>query len=223
MAADWDKVADTYSDAVATVLPLRRFVLVGVGMLEAASIRHQNYDSVALSMAMHPLKSLSTEAGRLFDTATVADVCLALGLAVAAWALSVTVLKALFRIASGAVDLHARMRKVMGGEAGNLAIKSLDDLDKLTKFVDSALAGARKKLKSIYAAAELCAGIAVAAFVGAYWGNILDVLIGLGAFVVMIGLHIIGLQVFLSRYMGPALLQARYLGQPLPEPGSASD
>lgn len=221
--ADWDTVADTYSDAVAAVLPLRRIALVGIGMLEAYSIRDQAYKSVTETMVMHPLKSLTAEDDGLFVDATVADICISLGLVIAACFVSSLMLKVIFSMAARAVDLKERMKAVTQSAAGNMAVRSIDDLEKLSKFVEGALGGVRKKLRSVNAAAEFCAGVSVAAFVGAHWGNILDVLIGALALVLVLALHIQGVKVFLSRYMGPALLQARYLGQPFPEPGDAAD
>ncbi len=219
--ADWDTVADTYSEAIATALPLRRIVLVGIGMLEAASVRDQSYKSVSQTMAMQPLKSLTAESDGLFKNADVADVALAIALVVAACVLSNLVLKAVFVLAAKAVDLDARMKESTKSASGNLAVKSIDDLKKLAKFVETALKGPRRKLQSIAAAAELSAGVSVAALVGAHWGNALDVLIGAAALVLVFVLHVLGTRVFLSKYMGPALLQARYLGQPLPEAADA--
>lgn len=217
---DWDSLADTYADAVKSAFPLHRLVLVVLGLLGSIAAQHLTHKSVVETIVRLPLDSIRLGEGGFLQRGMVADLVIGFLLALCAWVISGGLVRLVYALASRSIDLQSRMRATTAGiERDGKA--PLDEVKMLSEFIDSALELPRKRLRSINAGGELAAGIACAGFVAAFWGNALDAAVGAIAMAAAVVYHVVGTRVFLSEYLGPALLKSSLMGKELPSPRDA--
>lgn len=212
---DWSTVSETYADAVKSVFPAERFVLAAIGVIGTVTIRAQEYKSVVESILRQPIKDISLSEGSLLARLSLGDFVIAMLLVLAAVLVSYMAKRFVFHLAARSTSLDARM-SAFAGTVGTAGGKTADELKSILDLTDRVLSAPRKKLRSLHAAAELSAGLAVGGFVAAVWGNSLDVAIGCMATISLLTLHVLGTRSFLAQYLGPALFRASVLKQPMP-------
>jgi len=215
----WDSIGTTYVEAATTALPLHRAVLFLAGFVGSVVVHKQTHLSIFESIANLPLASFTSLSSGPLGEATLADVMVASAVIVGSWIYSRTSLRLIFSLASRSTDLMNRVT-VAQAQAPVSPLQPVEERQKAVELVESSLIETRTRLKSMSAVAEMVGGLGVSALVAGYWGNALDLTLGVllssGAFL----LHISTVRLFLSEYFGPALFKARLQGKQPPSPTS---
>lgn len=212
---DWSDVSDTYADAVRSVFPAERLAIAALGVLGTVAVRSQQYKSVVESILRQPIASVNMSPGSPFASLSMADVAIALALVGAAVLVSYLAKRFVFHLAARSTSLESRMNSFARGLAARDRV-SLDQVKSVLDITDRVLVNPKRRLRSLHAAAELSAGLAVGALVASTWGNVLDVAVGAVSAAAVLGIHVMATRTFLAQYLGPSLFRAAVLGQPLP-------
>jgi hypothetical protein len=120
-------------------------------------------------------------------------------------------------LAARSTDLWERMRISRASQHNN-QLQSFSERQTALEFIDKSLSEPRARLRSLCAVAELLGGLGVGCLIAAFWGNILDGILGAAISSVAIGLQVSAVQLFIADYLGPAMLKAKLQGRKPPEP-----
>lgn len=215
----WESVGTTYIEAATSAMPLHRALVFAVGLGGSVAVREQTHLSIFETLARIPLSDMTSLATGPLSKAVFADVLLGIALVVGGWVFSRLMLRAVFALAARSTNLWERAR----ASAARSPIdpeQPLADRQAALELIDKSLDEPRARLRSRGAAAELTASLGLGCLLAAYWGNALDGILGVALTVVAVGLQVSSVRLFLSDYLGPAMLKARVLGKKPPLPTS---
>lgn len=216
----WDSIGSTYVEAATSALPLHRAVVFTAGLGGSITVRQQpTHLSIFETLARIPLSELISLSTGPFSKAVFADVLFGIALVTSGWIFSRLVLWAVFSLAARSTNLWKRARASAEQTPINPE-QSLADRQAALELIDKSLSEPRSRLRSRAASAELLAGLGLGCLLAAYWGNILDGLLGTVLIVLSIGLQVSSVKLFLTDYLGPAMLKARLQGRKPPNPTS---
>ena len=93
---------------------------------------------------------------------------------------------------------------------------SIEDRKTALELVESGLAEPRARLRALTGINELLVGIGAVCTVAAFWGNVLDGVVGAVALAGAVGSHLFAIYIFLTDYYGAALAKAHLQGKSTP-------
>ena len=213
----WDSIGTTYVEAATSKLPLHRVVVFAVGFVGSVSVHHQTHISIFETIARIRVSELTSLSSGLIGKAVLADVLLGSSLVLIGWIFTRLVLRTIFSLAAALTDLWERMQ-ISAPSPHIHSLQSLSELQTALEIIDKLLSEPRARLRSLCAAAELLGGLGVGCLVAAFWGNILDGILGAAISIVAIGLQVSAVQLFIGDYLGLAMLKAKLQGRKAPEP-----
>ena len=208
----WDSIGSTYIEAVTSALPLHRSIVFIAGFGGSVTVRQQTHLSIFETMAQIPLSELVSLSIGLFSKAVFADVLFGVALMARGWILSRVLLWTVFSLAARSTDLWERAR-VSAMQTPIDPQQPLADRQSALELIEKSLSEPRARLRSRGAAAELIGGLGLGYLIAAYWGNIIDGLLGTVLVLISAGLQVGSVQLFLAEYLGPAMLKARLQGR----------
>ncbi len=215
----WDSISTTYVEAATSALPLHRAVVFATGLGGSLAVRQQTHLSIFETVARIPLSELASLSAGPLGNAVFADVLFGIALVTSGWLFSRLVLWVVFTLAARSTNLWER------ASAAQTPIdpqQSLADRQAALDLIDKSLSEPRARLRARGAAAELLGGVGIGCLVGAYWGNVLDGLLGAVWLLVSIGLQVSSVRLFLADYLGPAMVKAQLQGRKPSGPSSVA-
>lgn len=213
----WDSIGTTYVEAATSTLPLHRVLVFTAGFVGSLAVHQQTHLSIFETIARIPLSDLTSLSNGPLGKAVFADVLLGIALAFLGWCFSRVVLRTTFALAARSTNLWERAR-TSTTNAPSDPHQSLSERQTALELIDKSLIEPRARLRSRCAAAELLGGLGIGCLIGAHWGNLLDVLLGTVMTVASVGLQVSAVQLFISDYLGPAMLKAKLQGRKPPDP-----
>ena len=216
----WEAVSSTYVAAATAALPLQRIVVFVVGFVGSLAVTSQTHLSVLETIAKIELSKLTSLTTGPLALASIGNVLIGLGLVVVAWALSRSLLWAVFALGAKSTDLWSRVSAAKSGKSDQPFMEPSERLAAVA-LLDASLLETRARLRAMSAFAELLCGLFAGCSIGFFWGNALDLAVGLCFFAAAFGLHIAAVRLFLAEYFGPALLRAQLQGRRHPTPLNA--
>lgn len=213
----WDSIGTTYVEAATSTLPLHRVVVFTAGFVGSLAVHQQTHLSIFETIARTPLTDLTSFSNGPLGKAEFSNVLLGVALAFLGWCFSRLVLRATFALAARSTNLWERARTSIANAPGDLH-HSLSERQTALELIDKSLSEPRARLRSRCAVAELLGGLGIGCFIAAYWGNLLDSLIGTVMTCASIFLQVSAVQLFIADYLGPAMLKAKLQGRRPPDP-----
>ncbi len=213
----WDSIGTTYVEAATSTLPLHRAAVFAVGFVCSVSVNQQTHLSIIETIASIPVSELTSFSNGLLGKAVLADVLIGISLTLIGWIFSRLVLRTIFALAARSTDLWERMQ-ISGTTPHIHPLQSLSERQTALEFIDRSLSEPRARLRSLCATAELLGGLGVGCLIAAFWGNILDGILGVAICSIAVGLQVSAVQFFIADYLGPAMLKAKLQGRKAPEP-----
>lgn len=213
----WDSIGTTYVEAATSTLPLHRVAVFAVGFVSSVSVNQQTHLSIFETIVSIPVTELTSLSNGLLGKAVLADVLFGISLSLFGWIFSRLVLRTIFALAARSTDLWERMQR-SGAALHTHPLQSLSERQTALEFIEKSLSEPRARLRSLCAAAELLGGLGVGFLIAAFWGNIIDGILGVAICIVAIGLQVSAVQLFIADYLGPAILKAKLQGRKHPEP-----
>jgi hypothetical protein len=208
----WDSISSTYVEAATSALPLHRAVIFVAGFGGSLAVRQQTHLSIFETVARIPLSELISLSTGPFSKAVFADVLIGVALVTSSWIFSRLVLRTVFALAARSTNLWERAR-ISAAQAPIDPKQSLADRQAALELIDKSLDEPRARLRSRGSAAELIGGLGLGYLLASHWGNLLDGLLGAVLALVSISLQVGSVQLFLSDYLGPAMLKAQLQGR----------
>ena len=215
----WDSIGTTYVDAATTALPLHRAALFLAAFVGSVAVHKQTHLSIFESISNISLASFASLSSGALSGATLADVMTATAVCVGGWVYSRVALRSIFFMASRSTDLMTRIVAAQK-QAPLDPQQALHERQKAVALVESSLIETRTRLKAMGAAAEFVGGVGLAALTAFYWGNVLDLTVGVAFCFAAFTLQVSTVRLFLSEYFGPALFKAHLQGKQPPSPTS---
>lgn len=214
----WESFGSTYLEAASSALPLHRLLVVASGFIGSVAVANQTHLSVFETVASLSLLGLLDLKSGPFASATLANVFAGIGLAFIAWIGSRALLRAVFSAAAGLTKLHQRVAEVMAASKTK-STDPLSDRQAMVALIDSALEQPRAHIRALNAGMEFSLALALGLSASAWWGNLLDFSLAFAFLAVSVGLAFTSVKVFLSDYLGAAMLRAQLQGRRAPSPG----
>ncbi|MES2584319.1 MAG: hypothetical protein V4627_16465 [Pseudomonadota bacterium] len=210
----WEDIGSAYVEAATQALPLHRVAIFAAGFLISLVIQNQTHLSALESLAVVPLSELITFDKGLLSKATTGNILWAL----IATLVGITFSKGLLRLAYTLVD------RATGASATAASLDkswlyglSIEERNAAVELVESGLTEPRSRLRAYTSINELLVGIGFVCIAAAFWGNILDGVVGGLALVGALFSHMVSIHIFLTDYYGAALSKAHLQGKKIPD------
>lgn len=213
----WESFGSTYVEAATSTLPLHRLLIFAAGFLGSIALSNQTHLSIFESVARLNLSGLADLKSGPLSTASLANLFVGAGLVLVGLVAARILLWLVFAAASKATDLHKRA----SAARTTSMVKPSDpiaDRQAMVALIDSSLEQPRSQIRAINTAMELSLALAIGFIAVAWWGNRLDVAIGLTLLLASVVLGIVSVRLFLAEYFGPAMLRAQLQGRRTPSP-----
>lgn len=210
----WDSVSEAYGEAVKSALPLHRLLVAVIAILAIALLHVHEYKSIFESLARIEISMLKWGDGGILADSTLGDVFLSGAVVVSGWCFSRILLRLIFALAEGALNLKSVLAQQMA--AWPKPALDFSTVKAQIEFLDSTIEPTRKHIRALNTVAEFAAAIGLGFLVCFYWGNILDLLIAILAIAIACYFNYRAINLFLSSYIGPSLHKSSILGRKLP-------
>lgn len=210
----WDAISDAYGEAVKSALPLHRLVIAIFALLAIAVAPNHEYKSIIESIARTDLSELEWGQDGVFANVTFGDILLVFALVFTGWCFSRLLLRLIFGLAAGSVDLKLALTEAAA--AWPKPALDFETVKSQVEFLDFLIEPTKRQLRKLNAIAELFAAIGLGFLIVSYWGGALDSALGASSLLIAVLYHIKAVRIFLSGYIGPALHKSSILGRKLP-------
>lgn len=177
-------------------------------------IQNQTHLGALESLAVVPLAELITFDKGFLAKATVGNILWAL----LATSMGVGLSKGLLRLAYSLVDraTGATAQAATLDKSWLLGL-SIEERNSALELVESGLSEPRARLRALTGINELLVGIGAVFIAAAFWGNMLDGIVGGLALAGAICSHLVAIHIFLADYYGAALSKAHLQGKQIPD------
>lgn len=213
----WESFGSTYVEAASSALPLHRLLSVASGFIGSVAVANQTHLSIVESVSSISLSSLIELQSGPFAHATLANVFAGVGLAFIAWLGSRALLRAVFAVAARLTGHHKRVSEVMAASKAKLTVP-LVDRQAMVALIDSALTRPQAQIRALNAGMEFSLALALGFITAIPCGNFLDFSLAICIFAVSVYLAYTSVRLFLSDYLGAAMLRAQLQGRRAPDP-----
>jgi hypothetical protein len=213
----WESLGSSYLEAATKAFPLHRAVLFAVGFAFSAIALDHEYKSIFESLASLKLSEAISFDNGILSKSTVANFLWGLACSFAGLIISRLTLRFIFNFTNKIVPVRSKIEAAHIDSPFKNKAATLTEKKEIIEFIDSSLSETRAQLQQLNAAAELCAGLFISLVAASYWGNIID--LGLGIFFgsMLVGIQIRSLFIFLNDYIGGAIFRAQVLGKSPPD------
>jgi hypothetical protein len=211
----WESFGDNYVEAVATALPLQRAAVFLIGFVLSIFAVAHDYKSVTESIVRMPLDGLFNMNAGWLSGSTILNLAFGVFAAILAAFGSHLALRVVFLVAAKSVDYDKRIADSLRKNALE-NVNTIQERKEAIEFVEAAMEEPRSKLRKLNASAEALIGIGFALLISAYWGNILDTLLGGVVTLVAFLIHVRSVQIFLSETLALIMVKNQLLGKPAP-------
>ncbi len=215
----WESFGSTYLEAASAALPLHRLVLFAFGCVGSIAVKHQTHLSVLESLSYIRLGELIDFKSPLLKDATVANVLIGIGLALAGWIIARALIWLTFTLASKATNLSKNIPQPPAN-AANGVLAPPADRHQMVALIEASLEIPRVRLRAMNAFVELSGGMAAGCAIASIWGNAIDMVASIAFLLTAICIGIFAVTLFFNEYFGPALYIAQLQGKPPPTPVS---
>lgn len=213
----WEEIGSTYVESITNALPLHRLIIASSAVLGAIAISHQTHLSIAETIASIEVAQLADIKSTTIHHLKILDISFGILLPVLAWLTSYAATRFMFSLVERGANLKNRATAATE-KYSNIKAMNLKDRREEIEILDKSLEKTRVKLKKISSIGEVLCGFGLLFLISSYWGNVLDISLGLlslfGGFIS----SGVSLKFFFSDYYGTALFISQLQGKALPIP-----
>lgn len=212
-----ESVVETYVDAVVGALPAHRLLLFCAAFVGSVVSGEHAKVSVLTSLSRIRLQELFMLKTGILAKATLSDIVYAFSVVAVGWLASAMLLRLIFAVAARLINFKQRIRDVVS-EGKDYINTSLEDKQIAIAIIDTSLSGPRCRIQRMNTWAEVSACIAMGLCMASRRTEMRDLWTGTGFLFIALSIHVQGVRVFLSDYLGPALLMSQLQGKRPPTP-----
>lgn len=213
----WGGISSSYVESITSTLPLHRLVLFGVGFMAALAVANQTHLSIAETICKFRIGDLIDAQSALLKEATVSYVLIGLASPMFGWAIARALTKVAYSIAARGTDLKNRVADALERSRGSVSM-DLEERREEIEILERALERPRSNMKRLNSLCENFSGIASVFLVASFWGNAIDIFIGVASLVGGGVSSIFAIRFFFSEYYGAALFLSQLQGRNHPVP-----
>lgn len=212
-----ESIGETYADAVVGALPAHRLLLFCAALIGSMAVSENSNVSVLSSLSRIRLQELFMLKTGILAKATLSDIFYSISVVALGWLTSALLLRIIFAVAARVISFKQKIRDVLS-EGKDYVSAPLEDRQIAIAIIDTSLSAPRSRIQRINTWAEISACIAMGLCMASRKTEMQDLWIGISFLLIALIIHVQGVRVFLSEYLGPALLMSQLQGKRPPTP-----
>jgi len=212
-----ETIGETYADAIVGALPAHRLLIFCTALVGSVVVGEYPKVSVLSSLSRIRLQELFMLKAGILAKATLSDIFCSFSVVTLGWVASALLLRVIFAVAARVINFKQRIYDVVS-EGKDYVSASLEDRQTAITIIDTSLSGPRSRIQRVNTWAEVSACIAMGLCMASRRTEMRDLWTGISFLFIALLIHGQGVRVFLSDYLGPALLMSQLQGKRPPTP-----